>query len=38
MKHSIILSILLTATQVVFAAGPTTDIRLDQVGYLPGMP
>jgi len=38
MKHTIILWICLTTITVACAAGPTTDIRLDQVGYLPGMP
>jgi endoglucanase len=38
MKKAILLCILTSTLAVTFAAGPTTDIRLDQAGYLPGMP
>jgi endoglucanase len=38
MKQTVFIWMLLATAAVACAASPTTDIRLDQAGYLPGMP
>jgi len=38
MKQAIVFCILFSTFAVTFAASPTAEIRLDQAGYLPGLP